>query len=84
MRDVCHGKRGGTLHINYIRVEDLYTPKFFKAIINIDGTTHEALLKDAQIHPVAEEIFTGSHKLLQGIPVIVEIPIRVVGPVTEA
>ncbi|MFN8267416.1 MAG: 50S ribosomal protein L25 [Chitinophagales bacterium] len=58
----------------------LYTPKFFKAIINIDGTTHEALLKDVQVHPVTEEILhIDFHKLLQGIPVIVEIPIRVVG-----
>lgn len=58
----------------------LYTPKFFKAIINIDGTTHEALLKDVQAHPVTEEILhIDFHKLLPGVPVIVEIPIRVVG-----
>ena len=58
----------------------LYTPKFFKAIINIDGTTHEALLKDVQVHPLTEEILhIDFHKLLQGAPVIVEVPIRVVG-----
>lgn len=58
----------------------LYTPKFFKAIINIDGTTHEALLKDVQMHPISEEILhIDFHKLLPGSPVIVEIPIRVVG-----
>lgn len=58
----------------------LYTPKFFKAIINIDGTTHEALLKDVQAHPITDEIrHIDFHKLLPGVPVTVEIPIRVVG-----
>ena len=44
----------------------LYTPKFFKAILNIDGTTHEIRHVDF-------------HKLTPGVPVIVEIPIKVVG-----
>ena len=58
----------------------LYTPKFFKAILNIDGTTHEALLKDVQAHPITEEIrHVDFHKLTPGVPVIVEIPIKVVG-----
>ncbi|HUM51459.1 MAG TPA: 50S ribosomal protein L25 [Chitinophagales bacterium] len=58
----------------------LYTPKFFKAIINIDGTTHEALLKDVQAHPLTEEILhIDFHKLTPGVKVIVEIPIKVVG-----
>lgn len=58
----------------------LYTPKFFKAIINIDGTTHEALLKDVQAHPITEEIrHIDFHKLTPGVKVIVEIPIRVIG-----
>ncbi len=58
----------------------LYTPKFYKAIINIDGTIHEALLKDVQAHPITEEIrHIDFHKLTPGVPVTVEIPIRVVG-----
>ena len=58
----------------------LYTPKFFKAILNIDGTTHEALLKDVQIHPISEQIrHIDFHKLTPGVPVTVEIPIRVIG-----
>ena len=58
----------------------LYTPNFYKAIINIDGTIHEALLKDVQMHPITEEIrHIDFHKLTQGVPVTVEIPIRIVG-----
>ena len=58
----------------------LYTPKFFKALINIDGTVHEALLKDVQAHPITEEIrHIDFHKLVPGVPVTVEIPIKVVG-----
>jgi len=58
----------------------LYTPKFFKAIISIDGTTHEALLKDVQVHPITEEIrHVDFLKLLPGVKVIADIPIRVVG-----
>ena len=58
----------------------LYTPKFYKAIINIEGTTHEALLKDVQSHPITEEILhIDFHKLTPGAKVIVEIPIRIIG-----
>jgi len=58
----------------------LYTPKFFKALINIDGTVHEALLKDVQVHPVTEEIrHIDFHKLIPGKKVIVDVPISVVG-----
>lgn len=58
----------------------LYTPKFYKAILNIDGTTHEALLKDVQSHPVTEEIrHVDFLKLLPGVKVTVDIPIKVVG-----
>ncbi|MBK9329075.1 MAG: 50S ribosomal protein L25 [Sphingobacteriales bacterium] len=58
----------------------LYTPKFYKAIVDIDGTTHEALLKDVQAHPVTEEIrHVDFLKLLPGVKVIADVPIRVVG-----
>lgn len=59
----------------------LYTPKFYKAVISIDGGgTHEALLKDVQSHPVTEEILhVDFHKLTPGLEVTVEIPIRITG-----
>ncbi|MDB5226002.1 MAG: ribosomal protein [Bacteroidota bacterium] len=58
----------------------LYTPKFYKALISIDGTTHEALLKDVQSHPVTEEIrHIDFHKLTPGLEVTVEIPVHVTG-----
>ncbi len=58
----------------------LYTPKFFKAIVDIDGTKHEALLKDVQAHPVTEEIrHVDFHKLTPGQAVTVEIPVHITG-----
>lgn len=58
----------------------LYTPKFYKAIINIDGTKHEALLKDVQMHPITEEIrHVDFLKLVPGVKVIADVPIKVVG-----
>lgn len=58
----------------------LYTPKFYKAIVDIDGTKHEALLKDVQAHPVTEEIrHVDFHKLTPGLEVTVEIPVHITG-----
>lgn len=58
----------------------LYTPKFFKAIVNIDGVTHEALLKDVQAHPLTEQILHIDFlKLTPGVKITVDIPIKVVG-----
>jgi large subunit ribosomal protein L25 len=58
----------------------LYTPKFYKAILDIDGTKHEALLKDVQVHPVTEAIrHVDFHKLTPGKEVTVEIPVHITG-----
>ncbi len=61
----------------------LYTPKFYKAIIQVDGKSHEALLKDIQAHPVTEEIrHVDFHKLIPGVEVTVDIPVKIVGTAT--
>ena len=58
----------------------IYTPHFFKAIVDIDGTTHEALLKDVQVHPVTEAVLhVDFQKLIPGNSVLVDIPVNVVG-----
>jgi large subunit ribosomal protein L25 len=58
----------------------IYTPHFFKALVDIDGTVHEALLKDVQVHPVTEALLhVDFQKLIPGNPVLVDIPVHVVG-----
>ena len=34
----------------------IYTPDFKVAEIDVDGTTHKCILKDAQFHPVKETV----------------------------
>lgn len=58
----------------------IFTPHFYKAIVDVDGTTYEALLKDVQVHPVTEEVLhVDFQKLIPGNIVLVDIPIRIVG-----
>jgi len=66
---------------NLSELRDLvYTPKFYKVHVNVDGTQHEALLKDIQFHPITEQILhVDFYKLLPGVKVVTEVPIKIVG-----
>ncbi len=58
----------------------LFTPNFYKVIVEINGTTSEALLKDVQTHPVTDEILHLDFiKLVPGATIFAEIPIKIVG-----
>jgi len=58
----------------------IYTPDFKIAEIEVDGTTHKCILKDAQFHPVKESILHLDFlKLEDGKPVILEVPVRFKG-----
>lgn len=58
----------------------LYTPNFYKVIVEIDGAKHEALLKDVQTHPVTDEILHLDFiKLVPGVKVFADIPIKIIG-----
>jgi large subunit ribosomal protein L25 len=58
----------------------IYTPNFYKALVTIDGTVHEALLKEIQFHPITESVVhVDFHKLTPGVKVTVDIPIKIVG-----
>mgnify|MGYP006267859913 CR=1 FL=1 len=58
----------------------IYTPNFKLAEIEVDGTSHKAILKDYQMHPVTDEV---THidflRLVDGTPVKVDVPIRFKG-----
>ncbi len=58
----------------------IYTPHFFKALVDIDGTTREALLKDVQVHPVTEQVLhVDFQELVPGNTVLVDIPVHITG-----
>ncbi|MDR2145445.1 MAG: 50S ribosomal protein L25, partial [Tannerella sp.] len=58
----------------------LYTPNFYKVIVDIDGTTSEALLKDVQVHPVSDEILHLDFiKLIPETKIYADVPIKIVG-----
>lgn len=58
----------------------LFTPNFYKVIVDIDGNQSEALLKDVQTHPVTDEILHLDFiKLIPNTKVFAEIPIKIVG-----
>lgn len=58
----------------------VYSPNFYKVVININGKTTEALLKDITFHPTTEEILhIDFHELIPGNLVNAEIPVNIVG-----
>ncbi|QQR98092.1 MAG: 50S ribosomal protein L25 [Sphingobacteriales bacterium] len=58
----------------------LFTPNFYKVLVDIDGTVTEALLKDVQQHPVTDDIMHLDFiKLIPGAKIYAEIPIKIVG-----
>lgn len=58
----------------------LFTPNFYKVLVDIDGNVTEALLKDVQQHPVTDDILHLDFiKLIPGNKIYAEIPIKIVG-----
>lgn len=80
---VIYGGTNETVHftttISAVR-HLVYTPNFYKVIINLDGKTYEALLKDIDFHPTTEAILhMDFHLLVPGKKVTAEIPVKIVG-----
>ena len=58
----------------------IYTPDFKVAEIDVDGKTHRCILKDAQFHPVKENVLHIDFlKLEDGKTVLLEVPVRFKG-----
>lgn len=58
----------------------VYSPNFYKVVLNIDGKQHEALMKDITFHPTTEEILhIDFHQLVPGALVNAEIPVNIIG-----
>jgi large subunit ribosomal protein L25 len=58
----------------------VYTPDFKVAIIELNGKTYRAFIKDLQFHPVSDALLHVDFvELVEGKEVKVEIPLRLVG-----
>lgn len=58
----------------------VYSPNFYKVLIQLDGKSYEALLKDISFHPTTEDILhMDFHQLIPGVLVNAEIPVNIVG-----
>ncbi|MEX0811927.1 MAG: 50S ribosomal protein L25 [Chitinophagales bacterium] len=58
----------------------IYTPDFFKTIIEVEGKEYEAVIREVQFHPVTDRI---THidflELIPGRAVTVDIPVELTG-----
>jgi large subunit ribosomal protein L25 len=58
----------------------VYTPNVYKVKLDIDGTSHNAILQDIQYHAVSEAIIHADFMAVaEGRAVVMDIPVRVVG-----
>lgn len=58
----------------------IYTPNSYIVELTIDGKTEKAVLRDAQFHPVREEILhLDFFRVQEGKPVAIAIPVRLTG-----
>jgi large subunit ribosomal protein L25 len=58
----------------------LYTPETYKVILDIDGTKHEAIVQEAQFHPLSEAILHVDFlQLFADKEVRLELPVEFVG-----
>ena len=54
----------------------IFTNNFTVVEVTVDGTTHKCFVKDAQFHPVTEEIIHIDFlRLVDGVPVRINLPI---------
>ena len=58
----------------------VYTPNVYKVKIELDGKNYDAILQDIQFHPVSDMIIHCDFVAVDETkPVVMEIPVRVVG-----
>ncbi len=58
----------------------VYTPNVYLIDLNIDGTTHKAIIQDIQFHPVEEQILHIDFlQISDEKPVKIEVPVKVEG-----
>ena len=76
---------GGKENINFFATESefrnlLFTPKVYIVNIDIDGSCHNAIIKELQFHPVTDKLLHADfYELSEEKPVTVAIPVSLTG-----
>ena len=76
---------GGEKNVNFFATESefrhlIFTPNVYIVNIDIDGNSHNAIIKDLQYHPVTDKLLHADfYELSDEKPVTVEIPVKVKG-----
>ena len=75
------GKTQAHFSVGKLELEKLvYTPDVYRIELDIDGTKTDAIIKEVQFHPVTDEaIHVDFLELDPKRPVVVRVPVRVVG-----
>lgn len=76
-----HGEEPRTFQVPELALRELiYTDKFHRVNVIIDGTTYDCVLKDYQMHPVTEAIIHADFVVLHpGEKVKIKVPVHYVG-----
>lgn len=75
------GEKNFNFFAPYNDFKDLiYTPDFFKTVIQLDGKEYEAIIREVQYHPVTDEIIHIDFlQLVPGRAVTVDVPVELTG-----
>ncbi len=58
----------------------VYTPNAHTVVIDLGGTTHNAVLQDIQVHPVSDKILhMDFYQLFEDKEITIEVPVKVTG-----
>jgi large subunit ribosomal protein L25 len=58
----------------------IYTPNVHLITLNIDGTSHDCIIKEVQFHPVTDEaIHVDFLQVFEDKPITIEIPVKLKG-----
>ena len=58
----------------------VYTPNAHTVVIDLGGTTYDAVLQDIQVHPVSDKILhMDFYQLFEDKEITIEVPVKVVG-----
>lgn len=64
----------------YLYRELLYTPEAYIVELNVEGVEKKCVLKDAQFHPVSEELLhVDLLEIFDDKPVVMDIPVAIIG-----
>ncbi|MDR1153899.1 MAG: 50S ribosomal protein L25/general stress protein Ctc [Bacteroidales bacterium] len=76
---------GGEENVNFFATESdfrhlIFTPSVYIVNIDVDGKSHNAIIKDLQFHPVTDKLLHADfYEISDSKPITVEIPVKLTG-----